>query len=238
MKGNSTVKQRKRNNAGSAMVTVLVVITFMTILATVMLYLSGMNFQMKATDFRTKESFYEAETPVEELRAQLVKDVEIAFAKAYTATVSEFSGMGDAATRESNFRQHFCDEMNTIWEERCGTEIPDPSNPTNRVFKWKTGITNVVQSVGADAFLDIAVTPSFGFDTSEPGLVILRGVTITYDSPQYYTSIITTDFCITIPRINWSGTFDPAPVGTPAPDATYFNGNFSSCVKYMNWIKQ
>lgn len=249
MKGHRMVKPRKQNNAGSTMVTVLVVIIFMSILATVMLYLSGTNFQTKVTDFRTKESFYQAETPVEELRAQLVKDVEIAFAKAYTAAVSEYSGMGDMATRESNFRQHFCDEMNTIWENRCGVIVPDPSNPANRVFDWRTGIGKVVESVGTDAYLDIKVTPSFGFDTSEPGLVIMRGVTVTYDSPQYYTSIITTDFCITIPKINWSGTFDSAvPAATPVPGATpaptsapaayYFDGNFSKCVNYMNWIKQ
>ncbi len=249
-----TVKQRKRNNAGSAMVTVLVVIIFMTILATVMLYLSGMNFQMKATDFRTKESFYQAEELMEELRAQLVKDVEIAFAKAYTATVSEYSGMGDGVTREISFRQHFCDEMNTIWEKRSGVIIPDPAVPTNRFFDWETGIRNVVGvgSVDASAFWDIDVTDSFGFDdTSEPGLIILRGVTIFYDSPEYYTSIITTDFCITIPKVNWSGAFDsavpaatPAPGVTPAPGATsapagyYFDGNFSKCVNYMNWTKQ
>lgn len=245
MKRRRTVKQRKQNNAGSAIVTVLVVVAFMTILATVMLYISGINFQMKATDFRTKESFYQAETPVEELRAQLVKDVEIAFAKAYTATVSEYSGMGDAATRESNFRQHFCDEMNTIWKERCGEIVPDPSIPTVKFFDWETGIANVVKPVEAGAYREIDVTDSYGFDTSEPGLVIMRGVTFTYDSPQNYTSIITTDFCITIPKINWSGVFDSAaPAGTPAPSATpapavyYFDGNFSSCVNYMNWIKQ
>ncbi|MDE7223817.1 MAG: hypothetical protein K2O34_08575, partial [Acetatifactor sp.] len=163
MKGLCAGKRQKQNNAGSAMVTVLVVIVFLSILATVMLYLSGANFQMKATDFRTKESFYQAETPVEELRAQLVKDAEIAFAKAYTATVSEYSGMGDEAARESNFRQHFCDEMNTIWEKRSGVIVPDPAVPTARFFDWETGIANVVESVGADAFLDVDVTPSFGF---------------------------------------------------------------------------
>lgn len=249
MKRHRTAKQHKMNNSGSAMVTVLVVIVFMSILATVMLYLSGANFQMKVTDFRTKESFYQAETPVEELRAQLVKDVEIAFAKAYTATVSEYSGMGDAATRESNFRQHFCDEMNTIWENRCGVIVPDPSNPAYRVYDWETGIGNVVESVGADAFLDFEVTPSLGFDTSEPGLIVLRGVKVIYDSPQFYTSIISTDLCITIPKINWSGTFEPAvPAATPVPGASpaptsapaeyYFDGNFNSCVNYMNWMKQ
>ena len=53
-------KKQKQNNAGSAIVTVLVVVTFVTILATVLLYISGMKFQMKVADYRTKESFYQA----------------------------------------------------------------------------------------------------------------------------------------------------------------------------------
>lgn len=244
MKRRRIVKQRKQNNAGSAIVTVLVVVAFMSILATVMLYISGINFQMKATDFRTKESFYQAETSVEELRAQLVKDVEIAFAKAYTATVSEYSGMGDAATRESNYRQHFCDEMNAIWKERCGVTDPDPSVSDDEYFNWETGIANVIKPVETGAYREIEVTRSYGFNTDQPGLVIMKGVKFTYDSPEYYTSIITTDFCITIPKINWSGAFDPAPP-TPAPSATpaptpavyYFDGDFSKCVNYMNWTK-
>lgn len=245
MKRCRIVRQRKQNNAGSAIVTVLVVVAFMTILATIMLYISGINFQMKATDFRTKESFYQAETPVEELRAQLVKDVEIAFAKAYTATVSEYSGMGDAATRESNFRQHFCEEMDAIWKNRCGVIVPDPSVPSVVYYDWEAGIEKVVKPVDAAAFMYIEVSPSYGFDTSQSGMIIWHDVKFEYDSPQNYTSIISTDFCITIPKINWSGVFDPAaPAGTPAPGATpvpavyYFDGNFSNCVNYMNWMKQ
>lgn len=48
---------------------------------------------------------------------QLVKDVEFAFAEAYTATVSEYSGLSDAGGREANYRQHFCEELMRIWEE-------------------------------------------------------------------------------------------------------------------------
>lgn len=241
----STAGKSKLNNDGSAIVTVLVVVAFITILATIMLYVSGMNFQMKVADYRTKESFYQAETPVEELRAQLVKDVEVAFAKAYTAAVSEYSGMGDEGTREASYRQYFCDELNKIWAERCG-EIPD-SNP--KLLDWENGIRSVISSTEAGSYLDISVSPSSGLDTSEGGngRVILKGVVFTYDSPDYYTSIISTDYCITIPRVNWSGTYEsgavpPAEEGESNPAATpepsYFDGHFAGCVNYMNWTKQ
>lgn len=236
-------KWRKENNAGSAIVTVLVVVTFVTILATVMLYISGLNFQMKVTDYRTKESFYQAEIPVEELRAQLVKDVQIAFAKAYTAAMSEYSGLGDEGTREANYRQCFCDELNKIWRERCGL-FPGSTN-----INWKAGIQQVVNSAEGEGYWDVQVEEAPGWDTGRAvsdGQVILSGVTFIYDSPTHYSSVISTDYCITIPHINWSETYDPAPTPAPAPDpestpapapeSTWMD--FGECVNYMNWTKQ
>lgn len=248
--------KRKQNNTGSAIVTVLVVVTFITILATVLLYISGLNFQMKVTDYRTKESFYQAEIPAEELRAQLTKDVQVAFAKAYTAAMSEYAGLGDAATREANYRQQFCEELDKIWDARSdkisGTE--------NR--NWALGITKVVlepatawtpENDGTDSdapasvyFRDLAdggyckveVATSTGWDTSRAvsdGQVILSGVTFTYDSPTHYSSIISTDYCITIPSINWG---DYVPESTLTSGTSEESSYFSGCVSYMNWTKQ
>ena len=101
-----------------------------------MLYISGSNFQMKVADYRTKESFYQAEIPVEELRAQLVEDVQLAFAKAYSTAMSEFSGLGDAQNAEDNYRRLFCDEMNKIWAGRC----PNDADGNRR---WRVGIDMV-----------------------------------------------------------------------------------------------
>ena len=259
-------KKRKRNNVGSAIVTVLVVVTFITILATVLLYISGMNFQMKVTDYRTKESFYQAEIPAEELRSQLIKDVEFAFAEAYTAAVSEYSGLSDAGNREANYRQHFCDELYRIWKQRCGT-VADSTD-----LNWNHGITSVLLSEatsstwsidedGKSSVLVSATTDGYWkvnvegttLDTAQGvsnGQIVLKGVTFTYDSPNHYSSIISTDYCITIPLVNWSETYESigtpvptaAPGETPAPATTpkplYFDGNFSGCVNYMNWTKQ
>lgn len=228
MKMKHAGKRRKLNNTGSAIVTILVVVTFLTILATVMLYVSGANYQMKVTDYRTKESFYQAETSVEELRAQMVKDTEAAFAEAYTAAMSEYSGMGDAATREANYRQLFCEAMNRIWKDRCGY-IPGTTN-----LDWNTGIHTVIPSAAGGAFWDVEVTPAGELDSSlaiSQGQLILRGVTFTYDSPNQYTSIISTDYCITIPRVNWSDVFEEEATAESQLD-------FSGCVNYMNWTKR
>lgn len=222
-------KKHKQDNAGSAIVTVLVVVTFITILATVMLYISGLNFQMKATDYRTKESFYQAEIPVEELKSQLVKDLQIAFAKSYTAAMSEYAGLGNEGAREASYRQHFCEELDKIWKERCGL-IADSSN-----IDWAAGIRNVVRPAADGGYWSVEVAAAPGWDTSRAvsdGQVILRGVTFTYDSSTHYESVISTDYCITIPPINWSGVYEPSPTSSPTPM------DFSGYVNYMNWTKQ
>lgn len=259
-------KKVKRSNAGSAIVTVLVVVTFVTILATVLLYISGVNFQMKAADYRVKESFYQAEVPAEELRAQLARDVELSFARAYTAAVSEYAGLGGAGSREANYRQRFCDEFQEIWKQRCGL-LPGSSTQLN----WGQGITGVLLTPatggvwsmdedGRSVLLSAATDGYWVLDVSETALdvsrgvsdgqILLKGVTFIYDSPSRYSSIISTDYCMEIPCINWSETYEsagiPAPTGapggTPAPAGTesslYFDGNYSGCVNYMNWTKR
>lgn len=231
MSGRCAVKKYKLNNKGSAIVTVLVVVTFITILATIMLYISASNIQMKAADYRTKESFYQAEIPVEELKAQLVEDVQLAFAKAYTAAMSEYAGFGDAQNAEDNYRRLFCEEMNKIWAGRCPKD-----EEGNRV--WEVGIHMVAKQPTDGGTWSVAVAPSEKFDESKiftEGWLVLRNVEFIYDSSEGYTSIISTDFCITIPEVQWpdaNGHYGAAGSGTEE------RLNFSSCVNYMNWTKQ
>lgn len=222
-------KHIKLKNRGSAIVTVLVVVAFMTILATIMLYISGSNFQMKVADYHTKESFYQAEIPVEELRAQLVEDVQLAFVKAYTAAASEYSSLGDAQNSEDNYRRIFCEEMNKIWAGRCPND-----EYGNRM--WETGIHLIAQQPIDGGIWTVKVASSEKFDESKifsEGWLILRGVEFTYDSRQGYTSMISTDYCITIPDVQW-----PDDNGHYSAAGTEGQLNFSNCVNYMNWTKR
>lgn len=226
------IKYLKNDNSGSAIVTVLVVVAFMTILATIMLYVSSSNFQMKAADYRTKESFYYAETPVEELRAQLVEDTQVAFAKAYADTVAEYAGLEDPGLVQNNYRRRFCEEMNALWKARSG--VVD-----NKIL-WDAGILSVVSQppAGEGSWTLTPIASSLKMDDSEfdtKSRLILRGVEFTYISPAGYTSIVSTDFCIEVPAVQWpesNGNY--APRATSQPDKL----NFSDCVYYANWTKK
>lgn len=215
------------NNAGSAIVTVLVVVAFITILSTVMLYISGANYQMKVTDYRTKESFYQAETPVEELRAQLVKDVQTAFAKAYTQAMSEYAGMSEAGMREANYRQLFYKAFEDIW---LGGSTPRcPINAETGQRDWEAGIRNVVQAASSGSWtVKAGSSPLDISQLNTDGRIILCNIEFVYDSEDHFVSVIKTDFCITIPDIDW---------GTSFSGSTASQMDFSECVDYMNWTK-
>ena len=77
-------KVNKNGNAGSTLVTVVVVVAFLSILATIMLYVSGQNYKTKLIDQRTKASFYEAEEVIELLKTRLVVEVAAASEPAFS----------------------------------------------------------------------------------------------------------------------------------------------------------
>ena len=60
----SRVRQfhRRTDNKGSAMVVVIIAMAFIGILASVLMYMSLLNYQMKVNNLKAKDNFYSAET--------------------------------------------------------------------------------------------------------------------------------------------------------------------------------
>ncbi len=137
------VKVRKLNNKGAALIIAIVVVAFVSILTTILLYLATMNFQMKSTDYRTKVSFYGAETPLEEFRTLLVVDVSDAATEAYNAVMVKFSSTSPDQ-RYSQYQSMFFAKMDEKW----ATRNTDPSEPTNT--------DNWIYGVGQNAFAEVS----------------------------------------------------------------------------------
>ena len=125
-------KLNKESDKGSALVTVLVIVGFISILATIILYLAATNYKMKITDSRTKESFYEAEEVVELFRVNLVCDVAEASRRAYGQCGSEYVFMDSKETRRERYLLAFNNELRTIWEEKWEDSAPDAHDGLRR----------------------------------------------------------------------------------------------------------
>ncbi len=221
------------NNAGSAIVTVIVVVAFVSILATTILYVSGMNFYMKMTDLKTKVSFYEAETALEEIKALLEAEVSRASAEAYTETMINYAA-SEGSVRAYQYQNRFL----SILQDNFAARTKDPANPDITLYTY----SEVLQSIAAVSYTGEGLTaPTVA--CSEAGIeikenyAVLSGVTLSYTDAEGYVTEITTDYVIKVPQIEWS---------VDRAETTWTDGDvvgrktvdMADCVQYYNWIKK
>lgn len=249
-------RQKKLNNKGSALVVVIIVIAFICILATLILYLSVMNYQMKANDYRTKVSFYGAEIPMEELRVQMAVDMSSACEKAYMDVMSQFDimldGTGDA--RKTEYIGAVFTELEAIWDDRNYVVADGTSS-------WVQGISVALQDTSTDEYhvingdattltctdadcdctyhiivVDMAGADRIEFDEAT-GKAVINDIKVVY-TENSFTSVIATDFCFYIPELDWSieGYSDTWADGTSTTERTKID--YEKCVVYLNWTKQ
>lgn len=231
---------RKLNNRGSAMVTVIVVVVFVSILATTLLYISVLNYQMKVVDYNTKVTFYEAEVPMEEIRAQLVIDASDAFGEAYRQIISQFATL-DSNRREMEFRTAFYRELLSIWDERDGNK-DDTIEAVNAIRVIINDPDPGLDPGNPSPVFAVSVAGGFRTDPSDPAAlpssVRLEGVEIQYtDQSNHYTSIIETDFYIQIPDLNW-GVDSYAGTWEAGASISGQEMDFQKMVTYVNWTKK
>lgn len=212
----------KLNNEGSALVTVLIVALFISILATTILYLASRNFIMKQTDRKTKESFYETEATVEEIKAHVEVLASNAYKEAYSKTLSEYASV-DTSARAQTFFNSF---VGSMANQYAADLVTSPSEPLD--YYQKLMDANEVVIV-YPASLDSTEAVSSG-----KRAVYLRGVKVSKTNDEGYTSIISTDLIIEIPDI-YLGVDQHTAVDEAV---TPFDGNTADLVQYINWVRE
>lgn len=225
------VKMKKRknrlkiNNSGAALVTAIVVIAFVSVLATIVMYVSGTNYYMKSTDLKTKASFYDAEEALEVIKAELMILADEAFQDAYEQTLIEFVGK-TPDQRTALYYEKYVENLTSLLLEK--RTQPDSSILTfTDYYKSK---------VGSDYEAGLTITAA-NLDEHKPeGYSLLKGVNLTY-TKDGYTTIISTDYLIIAPEVDWSieTSLNVWDAGVGLTRDTY---EMSDCVTYVNWKKQ
>lgn len=241
MQGEKSVR-RKINNSGSAIITVIVVVAFVSILATTILYVSGMNFYMKMTDLHTKESFYEAETALEEIKAFLMEQAAQASREAYTDVLINYAST-DGYTRYTLYQNRFFALLNEKWENARipaggGSEMSYQDTLASLVVYPPPADPSAV--VSYELLLDAAVPDAGSMELhAADGYALLRGIQFTY-TENGYTTIISTDFIISVPEVNW-GVDESRTTWDTEDDASALERStvdLTECVQYYNWTKR
>lgn len=242
-------KLKKLNNEGAALIMAMVIVLFITILTSLLLYVSGVNYEMKTTDYRTKVSFYGAETPLEELKAQLAVDTSQATKVAYKHIMQNFSSL-TPDVRDSEFQKVFFEQIEKIWQ---GRGVNDMYNADEWVTALQTVLSSDYDIYPSDETQDsskqyhvevLVHDPANGVQGTTlerddvNGRIILLRIKVYY-TENNYLSVIATDYAMNVPDIDWSvEANDNSVAGVSVDDATGKLFNFERYVSYLDWEKQ
>ena len=189
-----------RDHAGSSMVLVIVAIAFVAILGATIMWMSLNNYMMKITDSRQKESFYSAETVMEQIIAGLQEDASAAVADSYAKVLQKYSNSTDAQ-RVYEFQQVYFNTLimelaassNTFQLSKLAAYV-DPAlldeDATGRTREL-TSAACIMERVGVGA-------------GSVPTGIVLKDIHLKFEDERGYTSIINTDIVIGVPNIDFT----------------------------------
>lgn len=224
-------KRIKLNNEGSALLTVIVVVAFITVLATTMLYITGMNYQMKQTDYQNKKSFYRAEEALDGLKAVLAEDMSDAFQYAYQEVMVQYASLeGDA--RQAAFNGAFLDYLETEWTQK---EI-------NRAMVSQTLTDELKEMMAAAGYDDryfiepqAEEAPVELYPDRPNGRFVIRNIRVRY-AENGYSSFICTDIAFCVPDLDLEHSSSANNAWTSSsPDRQAVV--LTDYIIYMNWTK-
>ena len=242
------------NDKGSTLITVIVVVAFISVLATVLLYLVAENYKTKIYDLKTKESFYEAEEIVEQFKASLVRSVATCSKPAYDNVVIDFAQSKTKEIRETQyftgFKTVFDSEIynrsNAVTSESGNISVnaegivngfvpgstPEPGDTGYYLFEMEDGkklrYKIELSSEDYNVFYKTVSSDNVYNEDGEVASYLLGDVKFTVVDSSGYVSVISTSFQITPPQLNW---------GTSSSDQS-LQPDFSECVKYYDYKKE
>ena len=100
MAGEEVPVKKQKENEGSSIVIVIVSMALVGILTTIILMLVVMNYKMKEIDARAKNTFYSAESAMDEIRTGLQNEVSDAFTKGYIEVMQQYTSTTESQRKE------------------------------------------------------------------------------------------------------------------------------------------
>lgn len=219
--------KNKRDDRGSAIVIVIISMALIGILASTILWASYLNYRIKINDLKVKNSFYSAETVVEQIVAGVKKDVvSAAVNEAYQEVVSNWDALGTDSNRESYFVMAYIEQV----EKNLGVGeagIPAGQYDREKLEKfvddefWNDGNVSgyIVGGKEPDSTWE-SLPPTFKtFDNNmDPALperdkssnMTIKNICVEFIDGNGLLSIINTDIAIDVPKLRFTqaGTID------------------------------
>ena len=197
---NNKIKMQslKKNNKGSALIVCIIILLFVSILATVILYMSGINYRMKKNELNTKISFYSGEVYLERMQSNLVIPVSEAMGNAYRMTNSQYISLGSADDRRKSFYDNFYSQFKDILLSNYGVSDSITNNGT--APDDSTFVKNIIHNLTSSG-------PNTGDGIPVSKIYVNDGTIVTY---QTYNALEFVNAIAAADSAKFAGNADPS----------------------------
>lgn len=197
--GGKLHKGLKRDDRGSAIVVVIIAMALIGILVSAILWSSYMNYMIKLADIRNKNSFYSAETVMEQIMAGMQHEASAAVTLSYQDVMKNWGNNHnpDDLYGSEEYRYH---QFVTTYLDTLVKNLSDPLAGTG-IYSLK-----VLQDfVDDDLFAGVDLTEwesgSRRMEIVNNASLVLYDVRVSYADANDYVSIIHTDITIDVPKL-------------------------------------
>ncbi len=181
--------ERKMNNEGFSLILVIICMTFIGVLATMIISMSVNNVQMRVIEQESSDTFYSAEEVLDELSANVEKQANIALGEAYTKFLQRYAATAPKARQQlfvtlltDELKKTYTDDFTTLFAndkdaflEKYATEAK------NRSGAFVGSATGVVQEM-----------------KDGKGKITIQGLSVTYTGEDGYETTIKTDVVVEV----------------------------------------
>lgn len=194
------MNKKRLNNDGSTLVAVLIVITIVGVLTASLCVMTMVNSQMKRVDRQARDTFYSAETALDEITLGIQDDLAESTREAYGwLLVNYLSQHTDADAKSELFKGKVSSNFMNIVK----TSIDSNAAPSNAeiVAAIKDRLQGYLTAT-MKTYANVTDVADYELD-SKNEYILLKAVTVEYVDGDY-SNTITTDIRITIPEAEFS----------------------------------
>ncbi|MFT3983974.1 MAG: hypothetical protein QM697_08700 [Lachnospiraceae bacterium] len=203
----------RKENSGSSIVIVIVALAFVGILGATIMWMSLNNYLMKATDRRTKESFYSAEAVLEQIVAGLQKDASDATEHSYSYVMQNYANWNEQK-RNSKFAAEYLNQLQKILSGGTGADVT--RYQLSRLASYVDGSIGLsidaavpgdpkrllqTVNVNADGSIDYSQPTGEIVRPADEDYLLLKGFRLEFVDARGFLSVIDTDIMISAPPI-------------------------------------
>ncbi len=197
-----------QNQTGSTLITVMVGVSFMVVLASMIVAVCFANLHMKQIEYHSKRTFYEDEKGLDEVYNGLGRDISECLSKSYNDTLAQVTAEDGSAhyASQSKAYEHFAALFAIRMEALFGGNGEHLDSTRDKLRGY---ITLGDGSEPVAEVLDYACTEMENTSEGYLSRYIFKDVQIKYAQTDggaasgYFETLITTDIVVEVPYINF-----------------------------------